>query len=112
LIYTYPSKKSMTSTKRKVKSVTKRITHQSADNLFRQLGLMLRGWAQYLRHASSCAAYHDLQHFLWWRIWYWLLNKHSRTSKREIIQRYYNGWWPEYNGVTLYQPTTMTIQRY
>jgi RNA-directed DNA polymerase len=112
LIYTYPSKKSITSIKRKVKTVTKRITHQDADSLFRQVGNMTRGWAQYFRHGSSSRAYHDLQHFLWWRIWEWLKNKHPRTSKRWIIQRYYNGWWPEYNGVKLYQPTTMTIQRY
>jgi RNA-directed DNA polymerase len=112
LIYTYPSQKSITSIKRKVKTVTKRITHQDADSLFLQLGRMLRGWAQYFRHGSSSRAYHDLQHFLWWRVWEWLKNKHPRTSKRWIIQRYYNGWWPEYNGVKLYQPATMTIQRY
>lgn len=112
LIYTYPSKKSMTSIKRKVKTVTKRITHQTADSLFLQLGRMVRGWAQYFRHGSSSTAYRDLQNYLWWRVWTWLLNKHPRTSKRWIIHRYYNGWWPEYNGVRLYQPTTMTIQRY
>jgi RNA-directed DNA polymerase len=112
LIYTYPSTTSMARIKRKVKTVTKRITHQQADNLFQQLGSMLRGWAQYFRHGSSSAAYHDLQHFSWWRIWFWLLSKHPRTPQREIIRRYYNGWWPEYNGVKLYQPTTMTIRRY
>jgi len=112
LIYTYPSTTSMAKIKRKVKTATKRITHQQADDLFRQIGWKLRGWAQYFRHASSSTAYHNLQHFTWWRIWYWLLNKHPRTSKREIIRRYYNGYWPEYNGVRLYQPTTMTIQRY
>jgi RNA-directed DNA polymerase len=112
LIYTYPATTSLAKVKRKVKTVTKRITHQQADNLFRQLGNMTRGWAQYFRHASSSAAYHDLQHYMWWRIWFWLRKKHPRTSGRDIIHRYYNGWWPEYNGVKLYQPTTMTIQRY
>jgi RNA-directed DNA polymerase len=112
LIYTYPSRKSMTSIKRKVKITTKRITHQDADHLFRQLGTITRGWAQYFRHGSSSNAYHHLQHYTWWRVWEWLKNKHPRTNKRWIIHRYYNGWCPEYNGVTLWQPTTMTIQRY
>jgi RNA-directed DNA polymerase len=49
---------------------------------------------------------------MWWRVWEWLCNKHPRTGKRWIIRRYYNGWQPEYNGVKLYQPTTMTIKRY
>lgn len=112
LIYTYPSKKSMTSIKRKVKAVTKRITHQPVDGLLRQLNSAVRGWAQYFRHASSAHAYHNLQHYTWWRVWWWLGKKHPRTRKRLIIRRYYNGWQPEYNGVALYQPTTMTIQRY
>ena len=112
LVYSYPSKKSMTSIRRKIKTITKRITHQSADLLYQQLSRMVRGWAQYFRHAASSKAYHDLQHYLWWRVWEWLKNKHPRTPKRWIIQRYYNGWWPEYGGVALYQPTTMTIKRY
>ena len=112
LIYTYPSKKAFTAIKRKVKTVTKRITHQPADDLFTQLGRMARGWALYFRHSSASKAYHDLQNYMWWRVWEWLKNKHPRTSKRWIIQHYYTGWRPEYNGVALYQPATMTIQRY
>jgi RNA-directed DNA polymerase len=112
LIYTFPSRRSMASIKRKVKAATKRITHQDADRLFRQLESMTRGWAQYFRHGSSSKAYHQLQHYLWWRVWEWLCNKHPRTSKRWIIHRYYNGWWPEYNDVSLWKPSTMTIQRY
>lgn len=112
LIYTFPSKKSLTRIRRKVKAATKQITHQPADELLLRLSRMVRGWAQYFRHGSSSKAYHDLQHYLWWRYWEWLKNKHPRTSKRWIIRHYFNGWLPEYNGVRLYQPTTMTIQRY
>jgi RNA-directed DNA polymerase len=112
LIYTFPSKKSVTSIKRKIKTVTKRITHQDVDLLFRQLGTMIRGWAQYFRHGSSSKAYHHLQDYLWWRVWEWLKNKHPRTGRRELVRRYYNRWWPEYNGVALWQPSTMTIKRY
>jgi RNA-directed DNA polymerase len=112
LIYTYPSPRSMASVKWKVKQATKQITHQSADRLFLQLAQQVRGWAQYFRHSSASGAYHDLQNFLWWRVWHWLRNKHPRTGKRWIIQRYYDGWWPEYNGVRLFQPATVTIKRY
>lgn len=112
LIYTYPSTRSMTRIRHKVKAATKRITHQPADALFKQLSSMTCGWAQYFRYGSASKAYHHLQSYMWWRVWEWLCNKHPRTSKREIIRRYYNGWQPEYNGVRLYQPTTMTIKRY
>jgi RNA-directed DNA polymerase len=112
LVYSYPSKKSVASIRRNVKTVTKRITQQSADNLFLQLGRMVRGWATYFRHGASSHAFQDLQSYMWHRVWEWLKNKHPRTSGRWIIRRYYNGWWPEYNGVALYKPATMTIQRY
>lgn len=112
LVYSYPSKKSMASIRRKVKTITKRITQQPADDLYLQLGRMVRGWALYFRHAASSKAYQDLQSYLWWRVWEWLKNKHPRTPRRWIIHRYYHGWWPEYNGVALYQPATMTIKRY
>lgn len=112
LIYTYPSKKSVQNIRRKVKAITKQITHQAADAVLLRLSRMVRGWAQYFRHGSSSRAYQNLQNYTWWRVWYWLNNKHPRTSKRWIIRRYFNGWWPEYNGVRLYQPATMTIKRY
>lgn len=111
-VYTYPAKKSVHEIRRKVKQLTKGVTHQTADQLFERLTRTIRGWAQYFRHASSSAAYQDLHNYTWWRIWHWLRKKHPRTSGRTIIGRYYNGWTPEYNGVRLYSPTTMAIERY
>jgi RNA-directed DNA polymerase len=111
-VYSYPSKRSVTSIRRKIKTITGQITQQTADQLYLQLGRMVRGWAQYFRHGASSRTYHDVQSYLWWRVWRWLPKKHPRTPKRWIIRRYYNGWWPEYNGVTLYKPVSMTIKRY
>jgi RNA-directed DNA polymerase len=111
-VYSYPSKKALAAIRRKVKQLTRGVTHQAADQLFDRLNRMIRGWAQYFRHGSSSAAYHNLHSYTWWRIWYWLRKKHPRTPGRTIIGRYYNGWTPEYNGVQLYSPTTMMIERY
>ncbi len=111
-VYSYPSKTAIKAIRRKVKQLTKGVTHQAADELFVRLSRAIRGWAQYFRHASSSAAYHNLHNYTWWRIRFWLRKKYPRTSGRIIIGRYYNGWTPEYNGVQLYSPTTMTIERY
>lgn len=111
-IYTFPSKKSQQAIRRKVKKATTGVTHQDADSLFRQLGSITRGWCQYFRHASSSVAYNHLQNYMWWRLWRWLGKKHPKIRKGWIIHHYYNGWKPEYNGVKLWEPTTMTIKRY
>lgn len=111
-VYSYPSKTSEKKIRRKIKTATKQVTQHSADQLFRQLNSMVRGWAQYFRHGSSSRTYQNLQHYLWWRVWGWLKNKHPRTARKVLFRKYHNGWWPEYNGVALYQPTTMTIKRH
>ena len=40
------------------------------------------------------------------------MHKHPRTYKRALWASYHVRKWPEYNGVRLYDPTTMRIQRY
>jgi RNA-directed DNA polymerase len=112
-VYSYPSKKSMTSIRRRIKAMTTRNnTYQSPGVLFHRLNRLTRGWAQYFRHGSSSAAYHDIGHYLWWRVWGWLRDKHPRTGRRELFRRYHVDRKPEYAGVRLYNPASMTIQRY
>jgi RNA-directed DNA polymerase len=115
LIYTYPSKKSMTTIRRKVTAATGRqTTSLPADKLFLHLGQMTRGWAFYFRHGSSSRAFGALNHHVWWRVWRWLRNKHPNRNGRWIIRHYYGPgqWWPTANEVRLFQPATVSIQRY
>jgi RNA-directed DNA polymerase len=112
-VYSYPSKKSMASIRRRIKAMTTRhSTYQSPNVLFHRLNKMIRGWAQYFRHGSSSAAYHDIGHYLWWRVWGWLRDKHPRTRRRELFRRYHVDRKPEYAGVQLYHPASMRIQRH
>ncbi|MDT0615550.1 group II intron reverse transcriptase/maturase [Streptomyces lancefieldiae] len=114
LIYSYPSRKSRATVKRKVKEATRHIPNQTADELFRQLNRITRGWALYFRHGASKAAFQDLDHFLWWRSLAWLVKKHPKRSKKWILRRYYPGgkWWPEANGVEIRPPGWTAITRY
>lgn len=111
-VYSYPSRKSVQTMRRKLKALTKRNTQHSADDLFRKLNAIVRGWAQYFRHSAASRVYAAIGHYLWWRVWRWLLHKHHRAGKRVIATRYHMRGGPEYNGVRLYNPTTMRIQRY
>ena len=113
-IYTYPAKKSMDSIKAKVHTVTGQISSRAAGEVFRHLSSITRGWALYFRHGASSAAYHDLGHHLWWSVWRWLRKRHPKRSAKWIRRRYFttNRWWPSADGVTLWQPATMTIVRH
>jgi RNA-directed DNA polymerase len=115
LIYTYPSKKAVTAIRRKVKTATTNSTaNMTADALFRRLGQITRGWALYFRHGSSSTAYQDLQNFLFWRVWSWMRHKHPKQPAKWIRRRYFpdNRWWPTFNEVDLFKPTTTKIVRY
>lgn len=56
----------------------------------------------------------NLQNYLWWRVWTWVRKKHPERGRKWVARRYhpYQGWQPSADGVDLYQPATMAIQRY
>lgn len=113
-VYSYPSKKAKANVRRNIKTLTaKQNTGQAASVLFIRLGQIARGWALYFRHGASKTAFEELHRYLWRRVWLWLRKKHSKQSRRWIIRRYYRqGWWPEVNGVELYKPGSMRIERH
>jgi RNA-directed DNA polymerase len=113
-VYSYPSRKSKANVRRTVKALTaKQNTNQAASVLFIRLGQITRGWAQYFRHGASKTAFGDLHDYLWCRVWAWLRKKHPKHNRKWIVRRYYrNGWWPEANGVALYKPGSMRIERH
>lgn len=115
LIYTYPAKKSLNGIRAKVRAATKRqTTSLPASVIFRRLGQITRGWALYFRHGSSSRAFGAVQHHLWWAVWRWLKKKHPNRNAAWIIRHYYGPgqWWPKADGVTLFQPSTVAIERY
>jgi RNA-directed DNA polymerase len=89
-------------------------TSLPADVTFRRLGQITRGWALYFRHGSSSRAFSAVQHHLWWAAWRWLKKKHPNRNAAWIIGHYYGPgqWWPQADGVRLFQPSTVAIQRY
>ncbi len=111
-VYTYPSQPALSTVKAKVRSVTRGDPNQSLSELLKRLNPLLRGWTNYHRHAASSATFSYLSSFTWRRVWCWLRHKHHKTGVRELRRRYLRGWWPEQDGVTLFNPATVAIVRY
>ena len=115
LIYTYPAKMSLNGIRAKVRAATRRqTTSLPASVTFRRLGKITRGWASYFRHGSSSRAFAAVQHHLWWSVWRWLRKKHPNRNAAWIVHHYYvpGQWWPKADGVRLFQPCTVAIERY
>src|SRR5664280_1121113 len=108
-----PSKAALASVTRKVKKITRQGTNQSLSDLLRQLEIVLRGWTTYFRHGVSNATFCYLRHYTWRRVVLWLRAKHRKASWKSLRRRYTRqGWWPEQDGIALFDPGAVKIVRY
>jgi RNA-directed DNA polymerase len=112
-VYTWPSKKSLTSITAKVKTITKQGTNKPLSDLLRQLNPVLRGWTNYFRHAVSKATFGYLHQYTWQRVVGWLRRKHRRANWKTLRRRHLNNrWWPEHDGTALFDCRTVPVTRY
>ena len=112
-VYTWPSKKSLSSIKAKVKALSKQAVNQPLSVLLHRLNMVLRGWTNYFRHASSSATFAYVHQFTWLRIISWLRRKHRHATWKFLRRRYLaNRWWPEHEGMALLDCRAIPITRY
>jgi RNA-directed DNA polymerase len=112
-VYTWPTKKALASIKAKVKTISKQGTNQPLSNLLRQLNGVLRGWTTYFRHAVSKATFAYVHQFTWQRVVGWIRRKHRRANWKWLRRRYLaNRWWPEHDGMTLFDCRAVPVTRY
>jgi RNA-directed DNA polymerase len=112
-VYTWPSKKSLTSVKAKVRAITRQGTNQTLADLLRQLNGVLRGWTNYFRHGVSHNTFRYVHQFTWLRVVRWLRRKHRRANWGWLRRHYLaNSWWPEHNGMALFDCRAVPITRY
>jgi RNA-directed DNA polymerase len=112
-VYTWPSKKALASIKAKVKAITQQGTNHPLSHLLRRLNGVLRGWTNYFRHGVSKATFAYLHQFTWLRIVGWLRRKHRGAGWKLLRRRYLaNRWWPEHNGMALFDCRAVAVTRY
>jgi len=112
-VYTYPTRAALASVKAKVKAAaSRRSTYQSLDVLMHRLNPVLRGWTNYHRHGAASKTFGYLGAYTWRRVWLWLRTKHPKATVRDLQRRYLNRWWPEQDGVVLFNPAAVAITRY
>lgn len=117
VIYTYPSKKSLTRIIGKIRVITRRSgsPYQTLEQLLRHLNRVVRGWCNYFRHGVSSATFRYLYLYMWSRVARWLRARHPKLGWRTIQRRFLTGYpahRPEENGIKLYNPQDLHIERY
>jgi RNA-directed DNA polymerase len=111
--YTFPSERAFREIKHRIKTLTKRSTgNLSLDQLIHVLNPILRGWANYFRHAASSRCFAYLSHLLWWRVIRWLRKKYPRLTWKQIRRRYWGHTWTGPKGARLAWPDEVRVTRY
>lgn len=112
-VYTWPARKALASITAKVKTISMQGTNNPLSDLLRQLNGVLRGWTGYFRHSVAKDTFGYLHQYTWLRVSRWLRRKHRRANW-EWLRRHYlaNGWWPEHEGVKLFDCRAVPVTRY
>jgi RNA-directed DNA polymerase len=111
--YTFPNKRALREVMHRIKTLTNRsTTNLSLDQLIHALNPILRGWANYHRHAASSRCFAYLSHYLWWRVIRWLRKKHPRLTWKQIRRRCWGHHWTSREGTRLAWPDEVPVTRY
>jgi RNA-directed DNA polymerase len=112
-VYTLVCDDALASIKRKIKALTGRSTRNLAlAELLRRLNPALRGWAAYFRYAAAKRTFAYLGYYARRRVVGWLHKKHPRLSWKQIRRRYFGKDRLQENGIVLYNPASMRVERY
>ena len=111
--YSFPSERALRTVMHRIKTLTKRnTTYLALDELIHALNPILRGWANYYRHAASKRCFAYLSYYLWWRVMRWLRVKYPQLTWKQIRRRYWGIKWTGPEGARLAWPAEVAVTRY
>ena len=86
-VYTFIADRPIRSLKAKIRALTNRTSQQDPRAVLIRLNQIMRGWANYFRHAVAKHTFHALAHFVWWRVVRWLRTLH-RWKWKDVRRRF------------------------
>ena len=90
-----PSKPSIERIQAKIKDICKSSLHLQPAQLIKRLNPVLRGWANYHRHAICNVAFKQVDSYVYCRLRRWAKRRHPTKSGRWIKDKYFcthRGW--------------------
>jgi len=114
-VYTFIADRPLRSVKAKIRALTPRTSQVPLKDTLIRINQIIRGWANYSRHAVATRTFRHLQYFTWWRIVHWQRTLHRWRWKD--VRRWLTdptGRWQRItaDGIALFDPTSIPIRRY
>ncbi len=114
-VYTFIADRPVRSLKAKIRALTNRTSQQNPWAVLVRLNQIMRGWANYFKHAVAKHTFHSLAHFVWWRVVRWLRTLH-RWKWKDVRRRFTtpDGRWKPItvDGTELFNLETVPVTRY
>jgi RNA-directed DNA polymerase len=114
-VYTFIADRPIRSLKAKVRALTNRTSQQNPRDVLIRLNQIMRGWANYFKHAVAKHTFHALHQFVWWRVIRWLRTLH-RWRWKDVRRRFTtpDGRWKPItaDGIELFNLEAMPVTRY
>ena len=114
-VYTFIADRPVRSVKVKVRALTRRTSQQPPRDVLIRLNQIMRGWANYFRHAVCKHTLGSLENFVWHRVirwWMQLRRWQWKDVRRHLTGR--NGRWtrPTADGIELFNIASVPVTRY
>ncbi|WP_234436252.1 reverse transcriptase domain-containing protein [Streptomyces sp. NRRL S-813] len=114
-VYTFIADRPIRQLKDKIRALTNRTSQQNPRDVLIRLNQIMRGWANYFKHAVCKAALSSLASFTWHRVISWWMALH-RWKWKDVRRRLtdHTGRWrrPSVDGIELFDLQAVTVTRY
>jgi RNA-directed DNA polymerase len=84
-----PSKDAQNRVWRKVRDIIRENKTAKQKNLIELLNPVIRGWANYYRHAASARTFSKLDNLIWKALWRWAKRRHPKKRIQWVKDRYF-----------------------
>jgi RNA-directed DNA polymerase len=114
-VYTFIADRPIRSLKNKIRALTNRTSQQDLRSVLIRLNQIMRGWANYFKHAVCKHTLGNLAHFAWWRVIRWLRTLHHWSWKdvRRAFTTSQGRWKPiTAGGIELFNLEAVPVTRY
>jgi RNA-directed DNA polymerase len=114
-VYTFIADRPIRSLKAKIRALTHRKSQQDLGSVLRRLNLIMRGWANYFKHAVAKRIFDDLRQFAWRRLVKMMMVRHHWSWKdvRRWLVTPSGRWRPiAADGIELFNIASVPVTRY
>ncbi len=84
-----PTKNNLAAVRSKISEIISASKTAKQENLIRQLNPVIRGWANYHRHAVAKRAFSSLDRQIWILLWQWAKRRHPNKGAKWIKKKYF-----------------------